>query len=197
MAARLRRESPVFHLIAGPNGAGKTTFATRFLPRYAGTIHFINADMIAAGLSPLRPEAAAVAAGRLLLREFDRLSTRRESFAVETTLAGATWIRRLDELRAKGYRVRLYYLWLETADLAVQRVAERVRRGGHDVPPLVVRRRYLSGIQNLRTVTASLFDRIWIFDNTVPVARVVAIWNSRRWVVRDELRWARIQSDPS
>jgi predicted ABC-type ATPase len=158
MPRSVRRKRPVFHLIAGPNGAGKTTFATRYLPKYAKTFHFINADALAAGLSPLRPEAAAVAAGKLMLREFDRLSKLRVSFAAETTLAGSTWMGRLRGLRMAGYDLRLYFLWLDSPGLAMQRVAERVRMGGHDVPVGVIRRRYDAGLARFRHLDTGLFD---------------------------------------
>lgn len=186
------RQSPVFHLIAWPNGAGKTTFATLYLPRYAGTIHFINADLIAAGLSPLRPESAALSAGKLLLSEFERLASKRELFAAETTFAGTAFLDRLARLRDLGYRLRLYFLWLESEALAVARVAERVRRGGHSVPEAIIRRRYAAGIERLRSLDVKSFDHILVFDNSGLAPRPVANWRGGLWTVRDAGTWAKI-----
>lgn len=129
-------------VIAGPNGAGKTTFAREFLPREAGVIHFVNADLIAGGLSPLRPELAARRAGRLVLSELDRLVKAREDFAFESTLSGRTYLRLLDRWRSGGYRIDMAFLWLPSVQLALQRIAVRVRQGGHAVPRADVVRRF-------------------------------------------------------
>src|SRR5271169_2065583 len=99
-------------IIAGPNGAGKTTFAREFLPKDAGVIHFVNADLLAAGLSPLKPDLAALAAGRLLLGELDRLAKARQDFAFESTLSGLTYISRLKRWKAAGYRIEIVFLRL-------------------------------------------------------------------------------------
>jgi predicted ABC-type ATPase len=114
-------------VIAGPNGAGKTTFARRYLPAKARVIHFVNADLIAAGLSPLKPELAAIAAARMVLREIDRLAKARADFAFESTLSGLTYVRRLESWRREGYRVEIVYLRLKSSQLALRRVAARVR----------------------------------------------------------------------
>ena len=119
---------------AGPNGAGKTTFAREFLPHEAGVIHFVNADLIASGLSPLRPELAARQGGRLLLTELNRLAKARKDFAFETTLSGRTYVRMMRRWKASGYRIELVFLWLPSIELALERIAARVRQGGHDVP---------------------------------------------------------------
>ena len=132
-------------IIAGPNGAGKTTFARSFLPAEAHCPRFINADLIAAGLSPFAPETAAVKAGRLMLREMAECARRGESFAVETTLSGLVYLRHVHHWRRQGYHVSLFFLALPSADMAVARVAERVRQGGHDIPEDVIRRRFVAG----------------------------------------------------
>ena len=126
-------------IIAGPNGAGKTTFARAFLPQEAQCPRFINADLIAAGLSPFAPEAEAIKAGRLMLEEIANCVERGESFAFETTLSGHVYLRRIEEWRQLGYHVSLFFLSLPTAGMALARVAERVRQGGHDIPEAVVR----------------------------------------------------------
>src|SRR5262245_52673574 len=141
-------DRPELRIIAGPNGSGKTTFVREFLPRYVAVRNFVNADLIAAGLSPFAPEAAAVAAGRLLLREIRRLAGERAHFTFETTLSGRTYESMLREFRGQGYLVYLYFLWLPDVTMNVARVAKRVQQGGHDVPEDDVRRRYRRGISN-------------------------------------------------
>ncbi len=131
--ARGKRQ-PRCIVIAGPNGAGKTTFARRYLPNNARVIHFVNADLIAAGLSPLKPELASIAAARTVLAEIDRLAKARADFAFQSTLSGRTYVRRLESWRRAGYRVEIVYLKLKSPQLALRRVAARVRQGGHNVP---------------------------------------------------------------
>ncbi len=117
-------------ILADPNGAGKTTFARSFLPAEASCLHFINADLIAAGLSPFAPESAAMKAGRLMLKEIDECVSKGESFAFETTLSGLTYLRRIHEWKKLGYCIYLYLLTLPNAEIAISRVTERVRQGG-------------------------------------------------------------------
>lgn len=135
-------------IIAGPNGAGKTTFARSFLPTAAQLPRFINADLIAAGLSPFAPEMAAIKAGRLMLEEINECVRRAESFAFETTLSGLGYLRHIRQWKAKGYTVSLFFLELPDAETAIKRVAERVRQGGHDIPEPVIRRRLAAGRRN-------------------------------------------------
>jgi predicted ABC-type ATPase len=152
-------------IIAGPNGAGKTTFAREFLPHEAGCPVFINADLIAAGLSPFAPETVAIKAGRLMLEEIAEHESRGESFAFETTLSGAGYARSIPRWRAAGYHVTLIFLSLPTADAAVDRVVERVRQGGHSVPPHVVRRRFDAGRRNFVQIYRDLVDDWVEYDN--------------------------------
>src|SRR3989338_5565047 len=135
---------PVCIVIAGPNGAGKTTFAREFLPKDAGVVHFVNADLIASGLSPLRPELASLAAGRLLLRELDRLARARLDFAFESTLSGLVYLRRLKRWKAAGYRIEIVYLRLLSPQLGLRRIAARVQQSGHNAPRTDVLRRFNS-----------------------------------------------------
>lgn len=130
---------PNVHIIAGPNGVGNTTFAREFLATYAHCRNFVNADLIAEGVSPLLPEAAAFRAGRLMLREIERWSRRRVDFGFETTLSGRAQMNVILDLPKTGYAVHVYFLWVPTVRLALSRIRDRVRRGGHDVPPAVVR----------------------------------------------------------
>jgi predicted ABC-type ATPase len=153
-------------VIAGPNGAGKTTFARRYLPNNARVIHFVNADLIAAGLSPLKPELASIAAARTVLAEIDRLATARADFAFESTLSGRTYVRRLESWRRAGYRVEIVYLKLKSPQLALRRVAARVRQGGHHVARADVLRRYARGWRNFEMIYRPLADSWAIYENS-------------------------------
>jgi len=153
-------------IIAGPNGAGKTTFAREFLPNEAGLPVFLNADVIAVSLSPFNPEAAAIRAGRILLEEIDRYVAAGRSFAFETTLSGHTYLRRIDEWRAKGYIVELIFLSLPTPEEAVARVAMRVEQGGHSIPPDVIRRRFEAGLRNFLELYRHRVDDWQWYDNS-------------------------------
>ena len=157
---------PKIVIIAGPNGAGKTTFARAFLPQEAQCPRFINADLIAAGLSPFAPEAAAIKAGRLMLQEIDGCVARRESFAFETTLAGLVYLRRIEEWRSIGYHVSLFFLSLPVVELAVARVAERVAQGGHDISVPVIRRRFAAGLKNFELHYRAAVDAWALYDNS-------------------------------
>lgn len=153
-------------IIAGPNGAGKTTFARSFLPGEAQCPRFINADLIAAGLSPFAPEAAAVKAGRLMLREMEDAASRGESFAFETTLSGLVYRRHIRRWRAAGYRVSLYFLRIADVETAIARVAARVRQGGHHIPADVIRRRFAAGLRNLETYYKDDVDTWVVYDSS-------------------------------
>lgn len=155
-------------IIAGPNGAGKTTFAREFLPYEAGCRVFVNADLIAAGLAPFAPESAALQAARLMLQELHRHFAARQSFAFETTLSGRGYAQHIARWQAAGYRIKLIFLKLNHADEAVARVAERVRQGGHDIPEVVIRRRFASGFANFESVYAPLVDAWALYDNAGP-----------------------------
>jgi predicted ABC-type ATPase len=168
-----KSHTPRCIVIAGPNGAGKTTFAREFLPKDAGVYHFVNADLIASGLSPLRPELAAVAAGRLLLSELDRLSRARADFALETTLSGLGYVRRIRAWKTAGYRVEMVFLRLASPRLALRRIAARVRQGGHDVPKTDVMRRFIRGWENFEAVYRTLADAWAVYDNSGPTPRLL------------------------
>ncbi|MGB8410813.1 MAG: Zeta toxin family protein, partial [Gallionella sp.] len=131
-----------------PNGAGKTTFAREFLPNEAHCPNFVNADLIAAGLSPFEPDLAAFKAGRLMLEEIAGHAKRGESFAFETTLFGLTYAQMIPAWRSSGYAVELAFLSLPDIEMAIERVANRVKQGGHNVPEGVIRRRFAHGIAN-------------------------------------------------
>lgn len=153
-------------IVAGPNGAGKTTFATEFLTREANCPLFINSDMIAAGLNPFRPEAAAVSAGRLMLNLMRGYVSRGESFAFETTLSGRGYARMIPAWQELGYRVKLFYLRLPTPEMAICRVRQRASEGGHDVAEDVIRRRFHSGWRNFRLIYRALADEWEVYDTS-------------------------------
>jgi predicted ABC-type ATPase len=159
-------DQPTCAIIAGPNGAGKTTFALHFLPGVAGHRRFVNADLIAAGLSPLAPAAELTQASRLFLQEIKQYSQEREDFAFETTLAGRGYLRLIRRLQTDGWRVILIYLALTDASLSEQRVAERVRYGGHNIPRADIKRRFPRSLANLFDDYASVCDLVICHDNT-------------------------------
>ena len=152
-------------IIDGPNGAGKTLFARSFLPEEAQCHLFINADLIAAGLSPFAPEAAALKAGRLMLEAIAECVRKGESFAFETTLSGHVYLGRIMQWREQGYPVSLFFLRLPDADAAIARVAERVKQGGHNIPESVIRRRFGAGLRNFQEAYKYVVDGWALFDN--------------------------------
>src|SRR5882724_10962329 len=151
-------------IIAGPNGAGKTTFAREFLPNEADCPVFVNADLIAAGLAPFSPEAAAFRAGRLMLEEIKNHVRRQESFAFETTLSGLMYARLIPSWQALGYSVRLIWLSLPSPEFAVARVSGRVAHGGHFVPEAVIRRRFTAGWDNFNSKYELLVNAWSLYD---------------------------------
>ncbi len=153
-------------MIAGSNGAGKTAFAREYLPEIARVIHFVNADLIAGGLSPLKPELAATAAARMALREIDRLASGRADFASETTLSGRTYVRRMAAWKLAGYRIEIVYLRLSEPDLALRRIEARVRQGGHDVSKRDVLRRFNRGWENFVKIYQLMAESWAVYDNS-------------------------------
>jgi predicted ABC-type ATPase len=183
-------------VLAGPNGAGKSTCAARLLRGVLGVDEFVNADIIAQGLSGFAPQRVAMAAGRIMMQRLRQLAASRVSFGFETTLASRSFAPWLDELQRGGYLVQLVFLWLPSADMAVARVAERVRRGGHDVPEETIRRRYERGLQNFVKLYQSLADEWQVLDNSKRGKRRL-IATGRRMspdVIRDVAAWNAISS---
>ena len=154
------------YIISGCNGAGKTTASYTVLPEILQCKEFVNADEIAKGLSPFNPENAAIEAGRIMLSRIDELLNKNETFSIETTLATKSYINLVKKAQNRGYKVYLIFFWLETPELAIQRVAERVSKGGHNIPIEIIQRRYVNGIINLFNIFMKEVD-IWaIYDNS-------------------------------
>lgn len=153
-------------IIAGPNGAGKTTFAQEFLPREASCPDFVNADLIARGLSPFAPERAALQAGKIMLGQMSQKVRLGQSFAFETTLSGQNYVKHIRRWKTAGYHVKLIFLSLPSANLAVARVQARVAQGGHDVPEAVVRRRFEAGLRYFDSIYRDLVDSWALYDNS-------------------------------
>lgn len=154
------------YIISGCNGAGKTTASYTVLPEILDCKEFVNADEIARGLSPFNPESMAIEAGRLMLRRIEELLSRNETFSIETTLATKSYLNLVHRAQSKGYRVNVVFFWLRTPELAIQRVAERVQHGGHNIPEDIIRHRYVAGINNLFRLFIPEVDYWGIFDNS-------------------------------
>lgn len=182
---------PNLYIIGGPNGAGKTTAALKLLPDMLACYEFVNADLIAAGLSPLRPEALALQSGRLMIERLNQLAASGVDFAFEMTLASHS-LEVIEKCRATGYIITLLYLWLNSPELAIARVAQRVRSGGHTVPEVTIRRRYEAGRRNFLSLYMPLADKWLVYDNSAkspiliaksalcgqPVIAQPEVWNS-------------------
>ena len=166
--------------MAGPNGSGKTTFAKEFLPDYAKCVRFVNADLIARGLSPFAPQIVAMKAGRLVLEQLHELAIKNLDFAFETTLAGKTYVNYLKEVKRRGYRIHLFFLWIPSEKLALQRIKDRVAEGGHDVPAEDVRRRFARSTRNFLQLYRPLLDSWMLFDNSGRVPKLIAEEKDRR-----------------
>ncbi len=152
-------------MIAGPNGAGKTTFAHALL-NDGERANFFNADAIAATLSSVSSQTAALQAARMMLEQLDDCVHRQESFALETTLSGKSYVKRIRDWRTAGYHVSLYFLSLPNVEMAIARVAERVAQGGHHIPEDVIRRRFQAGLQNFDRVYQHAVDLWMKVDNS-------------------------------
>lgn len=182
-------------ILAGPNGAGKSTAAPELLHATLAIDEFVNADVIARGLSAFAPETASMAAGRVMLTRLKELADARLSFAFETTLASRSFAPWLRELRASGYAVHIVFLWLSSPELAIQRVAERVAAGGHDVPEVTVHRRYAAGIRNFIRLYQPLASSWALFNASGPAPVLVAEGlESERVKVYDSRVWAAVQT---
>ena len=167
-------ENKNLYVIAGCNGAGKTTASFTILPEILDCKEFVNADEIAKGLSPFQPDKVAVEAGRIMISRINNLLEDELSFAFETTLATKSYKNKILLAKNKGYTVTLLFFWLQTIDLAKERVATRVLEGGHDIPKDVIQRRYINGIKNLFSIYMHIVDELMIFDNSQMKSELIA-----------------------
>jgi predicted ABC-type ATPase len=165
-------------IFAGPNGAGKTTFAREFLPLEASCPIFINADLIAAGISPFSPESAAIAAGRLMLELIAKHAAAGDSFAFETTLSGRGYARMIPQWSDAGYRIELFFLSVPSARFAIERVAQRVRQGGHNIAQDVIERRFVSGMAHFEQIYKPLVDAWTLIDSSQSPYKMID-WSER------------------
>ena len=162
------------YIIAGPNGSGKTTFAVKFLPEYVKCPNFINADLIAQGLSPFSPGAAAIKAGKLVLEQIHQFANQGVDFAFETTLSGKLYVNLFKSLKKKGYKIHFFFLWIPDAGLAISRIKSRVAQGGHDVPVQDMLRRFNRSISNFFKLYQSFVDSWMLFDNAGAIPILIA-----------------------
>ena len=159
-----------------------------FLPDYANCSNFVNADLIAIGLAPFEPRAAAIKAGKLVLQQIHEFSKRGVDFAFETTLSGKSYVNLLQELKSRGYFLSLFFLWIPNSELAMIRIKERVREGGHHVPAEDIRRRFTRGIYNFSNLYEPLLDSWMLFDNSQTVPQLIAkMQNNHREILNDKL----------
>lgn len=183
------------YIISGCNGAGKTTASYTVLPEILHCKEFVNADEIARGLSPFNPEDVAIEAGRLMLQRIEALLERGETFSIETTLATKSYINLVRRAQSKGYSVKVLFFWLNSPELAIQRVAERVAKGGHNIPEPVIRRRYTAGISNLFHLFMKEVDYWDIYDNSeYPRKQIACGGRNAETVICEESSFNQIQN---
>ncbi|MCK5082845.1 MAG: zeta toxin family protein [Candidatus Omnitrophica bacterium] len=162
------------YIIAGPNGSGKTTFAKTFLPEYAKCDRFINADLIAAGLSPFSPSQVAIKSGRLVLEQIKEYSDNGVDFGFETTMSGVTYLKYFKMLKEKGYKINIFFLWMPSSQLAVARVKDRVAQGGHNVPIEDIKRRFERSMDKFFKEYRLLADKWILFNNAETTPKIIA-----------------------
>jgi len=185
---------PTVVVIAGPNGAGKSTAAPFLLKGALGVLEFVNADQIAVGLSAYAPETVSFEAGRIMLRRLHELAQSGKSFAFESTLSSRTFAKFLRDCRSLGFRVVLFYVTLPSSELAVQRVALRVKQGGHNIPTDDVHRRFARSVSNLFNLYLPLSDRWTVLDNASGLLEKIASGTPHRTSVKDPEKWLLLQS---
>lgn len=188
-------EAKHLYIIGGPNGAGKTTASYSVLPKILECREFVNADEIARGLSPFNPESVAIEAGRLMLSRIAELLRRNESFSIETTLATRSYFRLIEQAHRQGYDVTLLYFWLRTPEQAIERVAERVSKGGHNIPSNVIRRRYQEGLDNLFRIYMPIVDTWVLVNNSMTPRSIVATGGrNQQTEINDEVEFKNIEA---
>lgn len=191
MRSNLQQKLPRLFIISGCNGAGKTTASYTMLPELLNIREFVNADEIARGLSPFQPEKAAIQAGKIMLNRIQDLLLRRQDFAFETTLSSRSFVGLIEQAKQVNYTINLIYYWLDSVELAIERVKTRVRKGGHDIPEDVLIRRYYAGLQNLLTLYKDKVDYWLLIDNSQNEQEIIAeghgsgqdqVYNENKWI---------------
>ena len=183
---------PTIYVIAGPNGVGKTTFADKYLPDEAKQLEFVNADLIARGLSPYDPDVVAMDAGRIAIGRIRQLVADKIGFAWETTMSGrsaAGWLR---EAKAAGFTLKCYFIWVRQPEITLTRIRQRVVEGGHNIPEAVSRRRFFKTIENFFQIYRPVFDAWKLYENDLPEPRLLAVEKQGRFVARDRRRFDEI-----
>jgi len=165
---------PNLYIIAGCNGAGKTTASKSLLPELLHCKEFVNADAIAAGLSPFQPDKVSFQAGRIMLERINQLAGQKIDFAFETTLSTKSYVSFVKECKKIGYEIVLLFFWLNSPELAIKRIKQRVSKGGHHIPDDIVKRRYSKGLENLQKLFIPIVDRWFIFDNSENLPELMA-----------------------
>ena len=182
----------IIYIISGCNGVGKTTASMTILPEFLDCQEFVNADMIASGLSPFQPEKVAFEAGRIMLERIDFLMQTNQSFAIETTLATKSYKNKLLKAIENGYQIKLLFFWLPSYEMAIDRVAIRVSEGGHNIPKDIIKRRYFRGIENLFNIYLPLCTTWLIFDNENEPKLIAEKNNSGEIIIANKLKWSLI-----
>ena len=182
------------YIIAGPNGAGKTTASFNLLPEILHCTNFANADEIARGLSPFAPETVGIQAARLMLQRIEELLLQKVDFAIETTLATRSYVLLVRRAQRLGYKVHLIFFYLENDEQAIQRVAQRVREGGHNIQEADIRRRFKRGIDNLVHLYLPICDSVLVYNNVQTPAQLVARKRNRSEEIEliDSSEWNQI-----
>ncbi|HEX3797721.1 MAG TPA: AAA family ATPase [Verrucomicrobiae bacterium] len=183
---------PTLHVIAGPNGVGKTTFADRHLPQTIRELEFVNADLIARGLSPYDPDSVSMEAGRIALLRIRHLIAERRSFTWETTMSGRSAVTWLQAARKSGYELKCYFLWVRDIQTTLDRIQQRVSEGGHNIEPSVSKRRFYKTIQNFFAIYRPLFDAWKLIQIENTGTRLLAVGKNGREAIRDQKSFDKI-----
>jgi predicted ABC-type ATPase len=185
--------NPNLYIIAGCNGAGKTTASLTLLPEILNCAEFINADAIAAGLSPFNPEKVAIEAGKLMLKRIDLLMNEKVDFTIETTLSSKNHLKTIANAKEAGYEITLLFFYLNSVELAKERVKIRVSKGGHNIPENVIERRYIRGLENFEKYS-SFSNRWFLYDNSLKNPVLIAGSNFEKVkIIYDENIWKKFK----